>query len=244
MLHRTHWLIPLALLVFACDGESDPVPAPPNPLAQVEGFCKDWARGACNETVVSDCSGGGSDTEACITSQAAACVVLMRGKEYSADHADACLDAVEAAYADARINREELTLITELGAPCDLVTSGDGVDGDSCSTDTNCDLAGGYQCLGGTCGIPAVVGGGRACGQPQQICEDQFYCNGSNCIEKGGQGATCSDTAPCLIGLSCEGTPGAQTCVTKLDNGASCQNHDDCASGICDRPSGQPMGSV
>src|SRR5690606_13338769 len=143
-----------------------------------------------------------------------------------------CLDAVEEAVKDFELNAEERALFSELGGECSAVLSGDGEQGDKCTTNADCDQEHALSCVirlgasAGTCEEPVEVSGGRNCDDPEEVCASEFYCNADrNCIEKRGEGASCSTTIPCADGFKCamEGDAGASECVARARVGDDCE---------------------
>lgn len=240
------FLLPLG----ACSG-SESKSSGPNPLATVSGFCQAWAEVACDPDVVDAC-GGGDDIDACQRSQSDFCEDLVPSVGYDPEYAKECLRAVEVAYTGDGLDAEQLLLVRQLGGDCSRLTRGSADEGESCSEDTDCDTIEGYVCVtrpgtDGTCQIPDEVGAGLSCRDPAAVCEEGFYCDGRNCIEKLPEDEPCIDTQECATDLRCEiannGAAGASgsedtegTCVpriTRFDD--PCAQNDDCESGYCEQ---------
>ena len=205
-------------------------------------FCESFGKAACNEAVVDACSGGGTDVEACISAQQNFCLSqLTRPEQYSADNAQACLDAVEAAYDDAKLSADEVEVVRNFGAPCNELIRGPGTEGMSCFQQFDCNTLEGLTCVkkvgqnAGTCQIPEIVGGGFSCTGQNQTCADGFYCDGTNCLAAPNQpGASCNpDSVPCSPEFNCLGTDPDYSCQPKGDLGASCTMPTDCKSSLC-----------
>jgi hypothetical protein len=237
------WL-PLAL-AGACSGAkagTDPV----DPLETRSGFCERWGKSACSAEVVDRCLA--ADATVCAESQTVFCETILPGSGYSKQFAQVCLNAVKAAYADAELTREEHDTVIDLGPPCDKLIEGPGQVGDACSgKDSDCNTLEDLKCVArpgetGTCQVPTIVGGGRSCRQLHETCEEGFFCNGENCIERLGEGSLCSASAPCAEDLKCEGPDGAQTCVPKAELGGPCGNENDCVTGLCAKAPGAVSG--
>ena len=76
----------------------------------------------------------------------------------------------------------------------------------------------------GTCQIPSQVGPGLDCGAADAVCEDGFYCNESeNCVAEETVGEACSQALPCVAEAKCEANVcveklgNGQTCTTAND---------------------------
>jgi hypothetical protein len=239
---RTKFLaITLTLLgtLAACSSEKEGPKAPPDPLATAEGFCAEWAAAACTDEVVRVCSASSKD--ACIASQAQFCASLVPENRYAKAHAKACIAAVKSAYSNAELTPEEAQTVLRLENECSRVVSGPGATGDPCDERSDCNTLDGLDCVreadveSGTCGVAQVQGGGFPCGEPNQVCAEGFYCDGSNCLARRTDGASCSPETPCLETLLCEGPEGAETCEPKLTVTSRCTADEQCASGLCAR---------
>ncbi len=207
-----------AVFGLAAGCGSDSPETPPDPLATHAGFCEEWAAEACNEEVVNACAS--ASREACLNRQAQFCATVVPATAYRRDAADDCLDAVGAAYADARLSGEEVAVVLRSGAPCD------------------------FACVmvDGECIEPTVIGGGEECGAVATVCEEGFYCDGNNCLARRSEGRSCSEEIPCVEDLRCVGEAGAMTCVAKSPTGQACTEDADCLSGICTVPAGETEG--
>jgi hypothetical protein len=217
-------------------------------LADVQSFCAEWAKRACNELVVGRCAA--ESNEACIAAQQTFCESLIPDGHYSATTASACLDAVEAAYSDAVLTADERDTVRRLGEPCDKIVSGSvGKDGE-CTTDGDCNRDVDLACVKkagaatGKCEKPTTVGGGISCADPDVTCEEGFYCDGAHCVEALGEGKSCSATAPCKSDFQCltaagvppgasDGGVEAATCQPLKKIGGACTTDADCLSRIC-----------
>jgi hypothetical protein len=243
-------LIPVAL---ACSGAKKAPGSTTNRTA--EEFCESFGRSACNETVVSKCSGGGTDTDKCIASQAAFCMSKLESPAfYNSKNAKVCLNAVAEAYKDAKLSAAEVQVVRELAAPpCDQLIKGPGSLGSTCTRTQDCNTLEDLSCVirpgdsTGSCQVPEIVGGGFSCTAPEKVCADGFYCNGQNCIEQPNQaGADCASDIPCGSGFNCIDTsPDAGTgqpcgaeasscvCQAKISTGGACTLASECKSGVC-----------
>lgn len=245
MAYRT-FLPPLVALFCclpACSAEKEGPKAPPSPYDTAAGFCEKWAEAACNDDVVSACSGGGADVEACQDSQQAFCAQLVTESRYTDSKADAeaCVDAVKAAYADGVLSAEEAETVLRLRNDCETISSGSGAEGASCQSDADCSTRDGLACvvpLGeatGTCYVPVEQGGGFECTGADQVCAEGFYCNGEICQRRKVDGEVCSDTLPCLESLQCFGS----VCRPKAPVSSACSSDEECASGLCAKGSSE-----
>jgi hypothetical protein len=252
LLRRVFPFLMLIPVAFACSGAKKAPGSSANKTAQ--SFCESFGKAACNDTVVSKCSGGGTDVDKCVASQAAFCMTMLEVPAfYSSENAKACLDAVTAAYKDAKLTAAEVQIVRELAAPCDKLIKGPGSTGSTCTSTTDCNALEDLSCVMrpgdamGSCQVPEIVGGGISCAAPERVCEDSFYCNGQNCIERPKQaGAACAADIPCSADFTCVDTsPGAGTnqpcsaasdscsCGARANTGSACVVSDECKSGVC-----------
>jgi hypothetical protein len=227
-------------------------------LAEVRGFCLEWAERACNDTVVSHCSA--ADADACVAGQRQFCESIVDDGKYSRLTAEACLDGVEEAYADAQLTAEERDTVRLLGPPCDKIVSGSTGGGGTCTEDTDCNRDVDLLCVKkagrgtGTCQIPQAVGGGRDCSAADAVCESGFYCDGTNCLAEKVSGAACSESVPCSAATRCltpdgqpptttdGGEPPAASCEPRSSVGRPCKDDDDCTTRICSLRAGTEEG--
>jgi hypothetical protein len=238
------------LLLPACSGSEELAPAAPDPLETVGGFCQMWAEAACNDDVVDACAA--ADTPACMDAQSDFCASLISESVYAKDLAEDCLDAVRDAYEDADLAAEELAVVRALGAPCDQLFRGPAQRGDACSDSRDCDTVAGFRCIvkvageDGSCEEPVVVTGGRSCERADQVCEEDFYCDGSHCVEKRTEGTACgadvecADTLRCTTDSGAGGAGGAEgsgesRCTPRAGTTEACSADDDCQSRVCAR---------
>jgi hypothetical protein len=197
-------------------------------------FCEDWGQAACSKETVSACQAG--NTEDCAHSQEELCRALVPAAGFSDARGDACIDAIDAAYADAELDADELATVLRLDPPCDQLWVGPKAEGEACSSRRDCDSASGFDCVKkadadrGTCQVPREVGGGRDCSAARAVCEPGFYCDGSHCVEGKAAGDDCAIDAECASGAFCD-EDGA--CRARLDVDEPCTADAQCASGIC-----------
>ncbi len=227
------WLIAITgPLVLAC-GEDAPQP-PGNAVA----FCTAWGKAACNDFAMDRC--GSPDEDQCVEYQQEDCLRRVDAEKYDKAGADECLNAVKAAYDDAKIDGEEWATLFELSGPCSGVQSSPADPGDSCSKDSDCDVAAGQSCVlrpaknaKGQCYEPEPATGGESCDDPQVQCAEGFYCDGEHCLASGKKGGDCSAKEPCKDGLRCVDDGDTATCEEKLELRATCASNDECQSGLC-----------
>jgi len=240
-------LVLLLLTPISCSAKKEALGG--STLADVQSFCAEWAKRACNDQVVSRCAAESKD--ACVSAQQSFCETLVPDGKYSATTASTCLDAVEAAYADSVLTAEERDTVRMLGAPCDKIVSGSVGKGGECTEAGDCNRDVDLSCVkkagaaSGKCETPSSVGGGISCADADVTCEDGFYCNGSHCVEAVGEGESCSVSVPCKSDFQCltaAGMPvaiatdgGAETgtCQPRKNTGGACQTEADCISRIC-----------
>lgn len=241
------WLVVALSLPFGGCSGSESKGDGTNPLATVAGFCQAWAEAACSEEVVTYC--GADDADACQLTQSDFCETLVPRESYNPKHAKDCIRAVELAYEDNDLTAEELVVVRQLGGPCTRLIQGSAEEGDDCSEDSDCDATAGFLCVtrpgkDGTCQKPVEVSAGRSCSDPAAVCEDGFYCDGRNCIERLPEDEPCVDSSECESDLRCEAqssgeggaggkTPVGGTCVPRAPSLDACENNDDCKSGFC-----------
>jgi hypothetical protein len=217
----------MAGLAMGCSDDEEPA-------AQTrEGFCDEWGKRACSSEVVSVCKA--EDESDCNLKQESFCQELLPD-DFVDDHAASCLDAVEAAYADADLTADELVTVLQLGPPCDRLIRGPRSAGDDCSSTFECDAAAGYVCLfkgsqtEGTCELPRTVQPGLSCEARQETCTEGFYCNGDNCVGGKDAGSDCATDQECDAENYCAND---LTCTPRLDLQADCTDDSQCLSGIC-----------
>lgn len=231
------WLV--LALVAACSSSKS---RSGNAYGTEEQFCQAWGKAACNSSVVSACAA--ASVESCVEKQATFCLGLVP-PNYASKNAKTCIDKVKAAYSDAKLTADEMLIVRDLGAPCDKLNKGPKQLGESCVASDECDSLQDLVCIikpgsDGSCQVPKEVGGGFSCKAPDEVCAEGFYCNGSNCIAKAGDGEACSEEVPCLDDFQCLGATGATTCVAKGDTAASCTDDAQCKSGVCAKPASGP----
>ena len=222
-------------LPIGCGAGDD---TPPDPLRNADGFCKSWAQSACQQKVVDNCNAPTMDD--CVESQEDFCLGIVP-ENYSAKHAKECLSAVKAAYKDASLSAADIAIVIKLGAPCDQLSTGTSDEGESCTANDECDTAAGLTCVikadatSGSCETPTLVGGGKSCSKAEQVCEEDFYCNGKNCVAYTETGEPCLGDFECQPSDRCvvlaDATEGI--CTARLDRSEMCMADSDCQSLYC-----------
>ncbi len=163
-----------------------------DPNATVSSFCENWGKAACSAEVVVACSGADKVdadlTDDCVSSQRAFCEKLLPSKGYSSQFAVQCLNAVKAAYSDAKLDADEIATVRHRGDPCNHLIRGTKGAGDLCSSDDDCDTLQNYLCVfksgEGRCQTPTLVDAGKSCSAPGAACRPGNYCGvGEACVE-------------------------------------------------------------
>lgn len=206
------------------------------PFPTEASFCDALAEVQCNDAVVSACYGSdqaslAEDAKSCLSaaSRGESCNPL--GLTYHPETAESCLLKQRDAYADAEISSSELKTLTEA---CIAVFSGGGRNGAECTADTDCNTGAGQRCLvkkgeEGKCFKPVVVSAGHKCTAEDALCEDGFFCDGSNCIAQPEVGEACEAGQPCVSGAYCA----ADKCEAQVSNGHDCTSATECKGGFC-----------
>jgi hypothetical protein len=218
---------------------------PPDPLRNADGFCKSWAQSACQQKVVDNCNAPTMDD--CIDKQEDFCLGVVP-ENYSSKRAKECLSAVKAAYRDAVLSADDIDVVIKLGAPCDQLSTGTSDEGDACTKNDDCNTADGLVCVikadatTGSCETPVIVGGGKSCADDEQVCEEDFYCNGRNCVAYTETGETCVGDFECHPSERCLLVLDAGTCEPRLERSEACTADSDCQSLYCAIESGETEG--
>ncbi len=230
----------LGLSCLQCSTTTETKPKYPDESS----FCTGVATAECSDAVVAACAV--ADTSTCITKETASCYTTYivpatsAGYSYNSGPAENCVNAISAAYSDAKIDSTDLA---NIAAACGPVFSGSGAKGSSCAVDADCAQAEGLGCVihaassasdagatEGTCQVPQTVNGGGSCSAVDAQCVTGYHCGTtSHCDQNEALNAGCSRADPCDTGLMCT----ASTCVAKIANSENCTTNDDCASGIC-----------
>ncbi|MCC6898532.1 MAG: hypothetical protein IT377_06135 [Polyangiaceae bacterium] len=204
-----------------------------------EQVCQHWAEAACNAKVVEACAA--ASVESCVAKQTTYCLGSVP-PYYSSENAKTCIEKVEAAYSDAKLTAEEVAVVRNMGAPCDKLNQGLKALGEVCEASDQCNSIEDQVCVikpgddSGSCQVPKLVGGGYSCTAADELCDVGFYCDGSNCIAKKGDGQACTKDIPCLEDFLCVDSGGQGKCVAKGGTAAGCDADFECKSGICAKP--------
>jgi hypothetical protein len=205
-------------------------PSRPAPAAD---FCEDWARAACTDAVVFACQA--SDETECQKTQTEFCRGLIP-TELATSGRDACISAVGLAYRDADLRGDELALVLRFQGACARLIIGESAQGAECTSSSDCDIARGYSCVrkadtgAGTCQIAESVEPGRSCREPEESCEEGFFCDGRYCVETLPVAEACSIHEQCGADGFCDESG---KCAERRDVNDSCQEDVECATGIC-----------
>jgi hypothetical protein len=209
-----------------------PLDQPPPTFADSGSYCEGRAQAECSDQVLLAC---GTRKELCTPARQTACVnERPLGKTFDSARAEACVNSVAAAYADAKLTKDE---ITTYNAICALVFDGTGIRNAACQTDGDCAQADGLKCVpgagsaAGTCQVPRTVQPGGKCDTSDALCADGYYCGPTQyCIIDADTNEACAPATPCKATLKCGA---AGKCEPKLLDATACTADGECASGIC-----------
>jgi hypothetical protein len=222
----THlFLIPF-LLVPACGQDDEGPKGREDPLTTRDGICEAWAKAACNDTVTRRC--GARSADDCVESQADYCAGVIGDGPFLASYAKACVEDVQAAYADAELDYDEWQdVVLALEGACSLLNplAGAGEEGSD---------------------EPATaLEGGADCDPAEDVCVATHYCDeevhicrlraaaGDACCENDPQLITPLCTPrPCQASAYCDGPSGEQVCVSRGSVADECVTDAECDSGL------------
>jgi hypothetical protein len=241
---RTPFLIGLAPGIFvagvwACSSNNS---SPPYP--DVQSFCNAKAKAECQ--IAALCA---IDATNCENVRAALCVqdgssaTASGTRKYAAGNAQACIDAVNAAYGNnaSKIPFDKLVGAGSLTDKCERVWSGSADKGQSCQSD--------YECAGSRICAPAGPGAtvrvcadsvqknqGDFCSDPGSMCATDTFCTAQDggaaqCLPAAQPGQPCG-AAPCVSADRCMNG----FCIVRAKAGEACVTNDDCAAAapFCD----------
>jgi len=170
--------------------------------------------------------------------------ISLTGVGLTADYVDACKAALSEA--DCSVDEDSIP-------ECQSV-AGDLTEGDSCSSNLQCDS---LSCTGVvaeksgtlTCGTCAaikaskkvkILSEGDACVQGSKTarCNSKTFCESKTltCMKRVGEGERCALTRDCQSGFNCIDL----VCTTAKGEGSKCSNTADCEAGLgCDHETGK-----
>ena len=228
--------------VGACSSSSAAKPFP-----DVATFCVAKAKEECQ--IAPTCA---VDVTGCQTVRAAKCnadasaATAGGTRSYNADNAQACIDAVHAAYGAGKVLLTDLTDDGKMGDRCERVFEG--------TSDKNKPCTSNYDCMSDRICAPVQPGvaqhvcadkvskkSGDFCADPGSICESGSYCaqpatGAAQCTAEAQSGQPCSAAIPCAESLRCQ----AGTCAARQNPGQACSSNGDCSpvAGYCDAYAG------
>ncbi|MFO0547346.1 MAG: hypothetical protein U0271_03100 [Polyangiaceae bacterium] len=256
------------------------------PVGDLEAdYCAPLANLVCSRASACDCASilpsGTFDEAACVEHYTARCVqayapiadaVAQGQASLDGAAATACVERLAASTPGCERPRAAIPLglcdpwfysTVELGAPCSfpICASGAGYcDNGTCAARPVAnESCGGYECEAGalclenTCVVP---GDADAVCTTDDACAPPLRCVAGSCVALSANGASCSDTTECALGLVCDATCSPappppcsddascgnlgfcghlSTCNAKVGASAACVSTDDCQSGLgCD----------
>jgi hypothetical protein len=231
----------LSAAAWACTVTSTPPPYP-----DVATFCNAKAKAECQIAAV--CA---ADVTQCQMARNTACTTAASSftasgtRKYATGNAQACIDAVNAAYGGGHmaIPFAQLEGNGSIDDKCQRVFSGNVDKLGTCTSD--------YDCTNSRVCAPAMPGSmvlvcadvapksaGDPCSDPGSKCATDTYCT----VPDGGAVAECSPAAqpgePCSVARPCVSADRCVngSCVVRAMPGASCGSDDDCPSAypFCD----------
>jgi hypothetical protein len=108
---------------------------------------------------------------------------------------------------------------------CKLGKCASAAPGSACTTTASCPV--GLYCdpIRSICRVPLAVG--DTCDNQPACASKGAACLGGKCVKVPAfslaEGATCTETAQCAWGLSCDVRVGSPTCVRRIETGADCE---------------------
>jgi hypothetical protein len=222
-------------LLASCGAKDDPK------YADISSYCKGRAEAECSKEVLQACAI--AEQSRCVTKRQAACVAAApAGATYNPSGAEACVNAVSTAFADARLSSQENRTVIET---CAALYDGPGSANAPCQKDIDCKVSANLRCVlrggatTGTCQVPQRVTGGGVCSSPAQSCVPDYHCGATDhCDVNSKVGEVCSDVLPCVEAARCS----AGKCEKKFDDGTACVSDQECANALCARGSGAAQG--
>jgi hypothetical protein len=240
---------------MGCSKEETTVQLPPEKYQNSSEFCDELATQVCNAMLVENCYNSSDstlddDTEACIESfiDNGACNPNSLPYHAGEANAQACIDAWKEAYADARLEADEM-LDAELA--CLKVFNRGYTKAAACTADHDCDVLADLKCVKkpgeaeGQCYKPEYVGGGDECTDADQQCNVGYFCDlefGGYCHQEAKVNEACFATKFCVASVVC-GTEEPTVCIAKFPNGSPCTANEECLNGFCVKAAGAANGT-
>jgi hypothetical protein len=229
------------ILAIACTNKVTPA------YPDTTSFCAGKAKAICQ--VADLCA---IDAPTCqayqdgLCNQAAQQAMASGTRNYNADNAKACIDAVTAAYGNGA-SKVEYMLLSDLATKCDRVFTGNAPSHASCTSDYYCanDLICSPTAPDVTtrvCATPTQVAANDFCSNPGSVCATDTYCakQASNglwlCSPAAATGAACGDATPCVSSQRCV----SAVCQPRATGSGNCASDGDCAPAFpyCDTYAG------
>lgn len=229
----TFLLVTAALSLGAACGSSDSdPPGVTYKYPDVASLCDAGATAQCSASLVQHCATTADD---CHAVRVQLCKAQTPSTlTYRPAQADACIDALRAAYADATLTADEQRVIN---AACSVVFEGTGTAGATCDADVDCHLSQSFVCVKkgstGMCEVPKAVSAGDSCSAADAACTLGTHCNPTSlhCDKDGVLGDPCNATAPCDAATTCDAA--STKCIARLADGTACHTDSECQGGIC-----------
>jgi hypothetical protein len=226
---------------------------PPAPYADVASFCDAKAQAECQ--VASTCLIVPDDCKAqraslCNEDAVQATTTGSRARKYTQANAQACIDALNAAYGNGstKVPYAQLVGTGSITDICERVFSGNASTNEPCESSYDCTgplicapVAPGVAADAGAgsfvCAPAVPVAEGQFCANPGSMCATDTYCAipstgpAYQCEPAKMDGQPCDPaTAPCVSTERCEANTGVtgQTCMPRAIAGQACQTSGDC----------------
>lgn len=245
------WLTTFGLLAAAAPGCGSNDTEPEGTPVEVEkypdqaAFCNGIAQAECSQAVLDSCVVSGKP--ACVAAVQQSCMaqasdvtrgVIASNYPTGKKAAEACIQKVTEAYADAKIEGTEHAAIK---AACGEVFRGSKTAGFECKSDIDCSVGLGCYLTAadqGTCETLKTIALGDDCGAKGSVCDKGLYCGSDQaCIKRKAVGSECQAfTKPCLENLLCanvDAMSGLGKCEAKKAQGTECTSDDECDSNFC-----------
>ncbi len=217
-----------------CSSSSSPM--------NVTTFCQQLAAAECPPVVALCLKLGETTCETAVeaTCNANATASQKAGRTFVPGNVQACISAVQGAYAGLTQSAQTLQWTT-LNGSSDTGAPASGSPNDLCqrvfqgtvATDGDCKST--YDCAGsnicgenGTCGQETDQTANGGCGNAGDLCTAGTVCTQQGrdfvCTQGAAVGASCSATTPCVASAQCK----SGKCVALGGKGASCTSNADC----------------